>query len=70
VSATTFFKVFVDAAKETPRLYFAPIFEALKAVQSVQETMVRERKGIIRARTVDHAPPKGDGQRPDKGDDK
>lgn len=38
-------KVFVDAAKETPRLYFAPLVSAFQAVSKVSDEMVRTQRG-------------------------
>lgn len=38
-------KVFVDAAKETPRLYFAPLVGAFQAVAKVQDAMIRTQRG-------------------------
>jgi hypothetical protein len=37
-------KVIVEAAKETPRLYFAPIIGALHAVSKVQDQMIRTQR--------------------------
>ncbi|WP_146126105.1 hypothetical protein [Burkholderia multivorans] len=48
-------KVFVDAVRETPRLYFAPLVAALNAVGRVESEMTRTYKGTVRARTVDGA---------------
>lgn len=42
------FKVFVDAAKETPRLYFAPLREALHAVSKMQDAMMKTQRGQTR----------------------
>ncbi|WP_141727430.1 hypothetical protein [Burkholderia seminalis] len=53
-------KAFMDAVKETPRLYFAPIVAALNAVSHVESEMTRTYRGTVRARTfdsVDHAHP-------------
>ncbi|SDR37290.1 hypothetical protein SAMN05443245_5206 [Paraburkholderia fungorum] len=38
-------KVFVDAARETPRLYFAPLVGAFHAAVKVQDTMIKTQKG-------------------------
>lgn len=38
-------KVLVDAAKETPRLYFAPLISAVQAVSKVSDEMVRTQRG-------------------------
>ncbi|MBY4768952.1 hypothetical protein [Burkholderia ambifaria] len=44
-------RVFVDAVKETPRLYFAPLVAAINAVGRVESEMVTKRsKGPIRGR--------------------
>lgn len=37
-------KVLVEAAKETPRLYFAPLVGAFNAVSKAQDEMVRRQK--------------------------
>ncbi|WCM21408.1 hypothetical protein NDK50_08150 [Paraburkholderia bryophila] len=38
-------KVFMDAAKETPRLYFAPLVGAIQAVSKVSDQMVKTQRG-------------------------
>jgi len=37
-------RVLVDAAKETPRLYFAPLLGAFNAVSKAQDEMVRRQR--------------------------
>ncbi|MDN7490548.1 hypothetical protein QZM35_22820 [Burkholderia sp. AU45274] len=37
-------KVIVEAAKETPRLYFAPIVAAFQAVGKVEDAMIRTQR--------------------------
>lgn len=37
-------KVILEAAKETPRLYFAPIVGAFQAVAKVQDQMIRTQR--------------------------
>lgn len=51
-------KIFVDAVKETPRLYFAPFFAALHAVRAVEQDMlhVPSTKTSLKVRTFDKAP--------------
>lgn len=46
-------KIFMDAVRETPRLYFAPIQGMFEAAARAQRTMSGRRGVIIRARTVD-----------------
>lgn len=38
-------KVFLDAAKETPRLYFAPIVGAFQAAAKMQDQMTQTQRG-------------------------
>jgi hypothetical protein len=47
-------KVFLDAVKETPRLYFAPIRGMFEAAAKAQLSMTGETIGI-RAKTMDSA---------------
>ncbi|MFL9987232.1 hypothetical protein [Paraburkholderia sediminicola] len=37
-------KVIVEAAKETPRLYFAPLVGAFQAVSKMQDAMIRTQR--------------------------
>jgi hypothetical protein len=39
-------KVFVEAAKETPALYFAPVMGAIKAASKVSDDMTKS-KGAV-----------------------
>ncbi|NSX05057.1 hypothetical protein [Cupriavidus gilardii] len=47
--------IFWEAAKETPRLYFAPIQAMLAATRDVQQEMVKTQSRVIRAKTIDRA---------------
>jgi hypothetical protein len=38
-------KVFLDAARETPRLYFAPLVEALQTASKIQDQMSSTGRG-------------------------
>ncbi|MFM0503922.1 hypothetical protein [Paraburkholderia caffeinilytica] len=38
-------KVFLDAAKETPRLYFAPLVEAFQTASKIQDQMSSTGRG-------------------------
>lgn len=40
-------KAFVDAARETPRLYFAPLQAAFEAVGRVQDAMLATYRGNV-----------------------
>ncbi|CAM2295555.1 hypothetical protein EPIRMAN_GEN20615_07660 [Ralstonia mannitolilytica] len=48
-------KTFVDAAKETPRLYFAPLVAVVSSMSDVQAQMLRSYGKKSRAKTVDTA---------------
>lgn len=47
--------IFWEAAKETPRLYFAPIQAMLGATRDVQAQMLKTQGKILRAKTYDRA---------------
>lgn len=49
-------KAFLQAALETPRLYFEPLRALSRAAKVIQVDMIRTRTGkVYRARTVDKA---------------
>jgi hypothetical protein len=52
-------KLFWDAAKETPKLYFAPLNAMFVATREVQKEMIKTQSKTLRAKTFDRAPSKG-----------
>lgn len=49
-------KAFLEAAKETPRLYFAPLKGMIRTARRAQDAMVNSHQNVIlRAKTTDKA---------------